>query len=148
MQHRIVPHIVERKTVITLKPETSVLEAAETMAEHHIGAVLVCRDEGLAGIFTERDVLTRVVAKGLDPKKTKVSEVMTSNPDTVGPQDVAMTALQKMAERGYRHLPVVEGEKVIGIVSQRDLYAAVKRELEDDIQQRDAFIFGAGYGAG
>jgi len=118
------------------------------MAERHIGAVLVAVDGRLQGIFTERDVLARVVAAGLDPNDTALGGVMTPNPDTVAPNDSALEALRRMSERGYRHLPVVDGERMVGIVSIRDLYTAVNKELAEDLQQREAFIFDTGYGTG
>ncbi len=118
------------------------------MAERHIGAVLVAIDGRLQGIFTERDVLTRVVAAGLDPDDTALGGVMTPNPDTVGPGDMAFEALRRMSERGYRHLPVVDDDEMVGIVSIRDLYAAVNKDLAEDLQKREAFIFDTGYGTG
>jgi CBS domain-containing protein len=84
----------------------------------------------------------------MDPGKTALGSVMTPNPDTVGPGDTALEALQRMSERGYRHLPVVDDGRLVGIVSIRDLYAAVNSELAEDLQQRDAFIFDTGYGTG
>jgi predicted transcriptional regulator len=71
---------------------------------------------------------------------------MTGNPETVGPDDSALSALEKMKMRGFRHLPVVDNDKIVGMVSVRDLYASAKSQLEDDLKDRDAFIFGAGYG--
>ena len=71
---------------------------------------------------------------------------MTRDPDTVSPDDAAIDALDRMSTRGYRHLPVVAGERVVAIVSIRDLYAAVRRSLEGELRQRDAYIFGESYG--
>ena len=147
MQRRVVPDIVNQQKIELLPASTTVRNAARNMAERHIGAVLVGQGGRLQGIFTERDVLFRVVARSLDPDTTPVSEVMTPDPDTVGPNDLASLALERMRTFGYRHVPVVENGKVIGIVSLRDLYAAAKSELEEDLQQREAFIFDTGYGA-
>ena len=148
MQRRIVPDLVSDQTVASLSPSATVREAARIMTERHIGAVLIATDGRLQGIFTERDILTRIVARGLDPDETVLGSVMTPNPDTVGPDDMALHALQRMAERGYRHLPVVSDGRLVGIVSIRDLYAAVNSELAEDLRQRDAFIFDTGYGTG
>lgn len=148
MQHRIVPDLVRDQTLASLPPSASVRDAARIMAERHVGAVLVAVDGRLQGIFTERDVLARVVAAGLDPDETALGGVMTPNPDTVGPNDSPLQALRRMSEAGYRHLPVVDGADMVGIVSIRDLYAAVNRELAEDLQQREAFIFDTGYGTG
>ena len=148
MERRIVPDLVRDQTVASLPPSATVQDAAQIMAERHIGAILVAVDGRLQGIFTERDVLARVVAVGLDPRDTILGGVMTPNPDTVAPSNTALEALRQMSERGYRHLPVVEGAQLVGIVSIRDLYAAVNQELAEDLQQREAFIFDTGYGTG
>ncbi len=148
MHRTIVPDIVRDQTLASLPPGATVHEAARIMSERHVGAVLIAVAGRLQGIFTERDVLTRIVAPGLDPAETVLGSVMTPNPDTVGPGDTALEALQRMSERGYRHLPVVDDGRLIGIVSIRDLYAAVNSELAEDLQQRDAFIFDTGYGTG
>jgi CBS domain-containing protein len=143
MHRKIVPDIVDKQTLTKLAPETLVREAARIMAERHIGAVLVTVNGRLEGIFTERDVLNRVVALGRDPDTLRISEVMTRNPDTVGPDATALDTLILMQTKGYRHLPVLDDGELVGIVSVRDLFSAVKRELEEDIQEREAFIFGA-----
>ncbi len=148
MQRRIVPDLVRDQNLVSLPPSATVQDAARIMAERHIGAVLVAVDGRLQGIFTERDVLARVVAAGLDPNDTALGGVMTPNPDTVAPNDSALEALRRMSERGYRHLPVVDRERMVGIVSIRDLYNAVNKELAEDLQQREAFIFDTGYGTG
>lgn len=148
MHRKVVPDIVSEQKIELLPASTTVRAAARNMAERHIGAVLIGEGDRLMGIFTERDLLIRVVACGLDPDATPLTAVMTPDPDTVGPDDLASLALERMRTSGYRHVPVVEDGKVVGIVSLRDLYAAAKRELEEDLQQREAFIFDTGYGTG
>ena len=148
MHCKVVPDIVDQQKIELLPNSTMVRDAARNMAERHIGAVLIGSGGRLEGIFTERDLLIRVVARGLDPDGTPLSAVMTADPDTVGPDDLASLALERMRTSGYRHVPVVEDGEVVGIVSLRDLYAAAKRELEEDLQQREAFIFDTGYGTG
>ncbi len=148
MQRRIVPDLVSNQILASLPPSATVRDAARVMTERHIGAVRVAVDGRLQGIFTERDVLARVVAAGLDPDDTVLGRVMTPNPDTVAPNDTALDALRRMTECGYRHLPVVDGVQMVGMVSIRDLYAAVNGELAEDLQQREAFIFDTGYGTG
>ncbi len=148
MQRRIVPDLVSNQTLASLPRSATVRDAARIMTERHIGAVLVAVDGRLQGIFTERDVLARVVAVGLDPDHTVLGGVMTADPDTIAPNDTALEALRKMSEHGYRHLPVVDSDRLVGIVSIRDLYAAVNHELAEDLQQREAFIFDTGYGSG
>ncbi len=148
MQRRIVPDIIESQELFTLSPSDSVRDAVRVMTERKIGAVLITRDGKLAGIFTERDVLTRVVDAGLNADTTKVEDVMTADPDTLAPSDRAMDALMKMSTRGYRHLPVVNEGQLVGIVSIRDIFGAVQKELETDLKQRDQMIFDTGYGVG
>jgi CBS domain-containing protein len=148
MQRKIIPDVVNEQELTLLNERTSVREAVELMARRHIGAVMIASDDKLIGIFTERDLLKRVVAPGLDPARVVLGEVMTRNPDTLTPDDEVHNALDLMSRRGYRHLPVVDGGKVVGMVSVRDLYAAVMHELEDEIHDRDAFIHGTGYGLG
>ena len=144
MHKSIVPDIIGGKqTLLTLSADVSVRQAAKLMAERHIGAVLITADGRLEGIFTERDVLNKIVAPGRDPEAVKLGEVMTRNPDTVSPDATALDTLIRMQTKGYRHVPVVDDGELIGIVSVRDLFNAVKRELEEDIQEREAFIFGA-----
>lgn len=148
MHRKVVPDIVAQQKIELLPASSTVRAAAKNMAERHIGAVLIGEGGQLQGIFTERDLLIRVVAQGLDPDATLLNEVMTRDPDTVRPDDWAALALQRMRSSGYRHVPVVKDGTVVGIVSLRDLYAAATRELEEDLQQREAFIFDTGYGTG
>jgi CBS domain-containing protein len=144
MHRSIVPDLIaERQTLTTFSADVTVRQAAKAMAERHIGAVLITANGKLEGIFTERDVLNRVVAPGKDPETVKVGDVMTRNPDTVSPDATALDTLIRMQTKGYRHLPVVDDGELVGIISVRDLFNAVKRELEEDIQEREAFIFGA-----
>ena len=146
MKPRIVPDIVDQQELWTITPQTTVREAARLMAHRRIGAAAVLTEGRLVGIFSERDVAHRVVAQGLDPDTTLVGAVMTSNPVTIGPRDYAGDALELMRTHGFRHLPVVDGARVVGMVSVRDLYDAVKEQLEEDLQERDAYISGSGYG--
>lgn len=145
---RIVPDIIpSTQDLYVVKPDISVREAARLMRDHNIAAVMICHGDQLAGIMTERDIAARVVAQGRDPETTPVSAVMTPDPDTLAPGDAAASALRMMREHNYRHLPVVEDGRPVGMVSIRDLYAVVQSELESDIANRDAYIFGENYGA-
>lgn len=109
------------KAVATVRPNTSVLDAVHLMTQKKIGCVCVTENDRLIGIFTERDVLRKVVEGGLDPRKTAISEVMTRNPETLTPRDKMAFALNKMHVGGYRHIPLVEGNKLVGIISIRDI---------------------------
>jgi len=129
----LVPDVVRDQVLVTLTGAATVKQAATLMAERRMGAVMVVEDGALIGIVTERDVAVRVVAEGRDPAKTKVSQVMTPDPDTMKPTDTVRAALDLMARRGYRHLPVKRGKKLVGMVSIRDLYRSVVDQLEADI---------------
>lgn len=131
---KIVPDVIATpQDLATVTPKVTVAEVSALMATRRIGAILVVEKGKLAGIFTERDALVRVIAKGVDPKTTTVAEVMTRNPDTIQPTESVQTALELMAERGYRHLPVIDDGKLYGIISIRDLYRSVKAQMEEDI---------------
>ncbi|MBM3570911.1 MAG: CBS domain-containing protein [Alphaproteobacteria bacterium] len=147
MHRRIVPDIISKQELTTVPASMTVREAGRQMTAKRIGALMVMSNDRLEGIFTERDVMTKVVAPGRNPDTTTLADVMTRNPDTVAPDSLALRALEMMRESGYRHLPVVEPNgRLVGIVSIRDLYFAVKTDLEEDLQEREAFLFGSGYG--
>ena len=112
--------VLEPRKLVVASPRASVAEAARLMADGKVGAVLVVVEDGsLAGIFTERDALFRVMARGLDPEKTSLREVMTPDPLTVSPGETLGYALLQMHEHGFRHVPVVENGSPIGVVSAR-----------------------------
>jgi CBS domain-containing protein len=139
MFDRPVRSVIRRRNILKAPPETTVRRAATLMAKKNVGAVMVVVDGRLAGIFTERDVVFRVVARGLDPAATRIADVMTRRPRTVGPDATFGRALLLMHDHGFRHLPVVEDGVPIGIVSAR---SAMDPELEEFIaeaQRRERF---------
>jgi CBS domain-containing protein len=136
----IVPDVVDRTSVATLGPKTTVAEAANVMTMQNIGAVLIMEDEVLIGIVTERDFLTKVLAKGLRPTETLLGDIMTKDPDRIGPNESVLVALERMQVGGYRHLPVVDEDEVVAIISMRDAYAAVRTELSEALQELEAFL--------
>jgi len=146
MIRRIVPDVISDQILQKVTPRDTVRQAARLMREKKIAAVLVMDGERLVGIVTERDMTVRVVAAGLDPDATPISEMMTADPDTLAPSDTASDALRMMKSRNYRHLPVVDGGTVVGMVSVRDLYAVYNGELEQDLKDRNAYIYGEAYG--
>ena len=112
---------------ITARPDESVAEAAERMREHDVGSVVVTEADRAVGILTERD-LVRVAGKGADPKNATVAEWMTPDPDVIGPEVSVGKAFHDLSERGYRHFPVAENGRVVGVVSIRDLLRVARIE--------------------
>ncbi|WP_448189230.1 CBS domain-containing protein [Azospirillum sp. sgz301742] len=145
---KLMPDVIQKQELVCLPADTIVRAAAMLMAERRIAAIMVTEGRRLIGIFTERDLTVRVVAGGKDPATTTLGEVMTKNPDTLGPDAAAGKALDLMERHRYRHLPVVQGDEVVGIVSIRDLFAVVREHLEGEIKDREEFMFGSGYSAG
>jgi len=123
---------MQRRNVLKASPATSVSEAAVLMANKNVGAVLVIEDDRLVGIFTERDIVFRVIARGLDVRTTRLADVMTPAPHTIEPDRPFGYALTIMHEHGFRHLPVTEQGKPIGIISAR---SAMDPELEDFVSE-------------
>lgn len=113
--------LVKDRRVYSIDADKTVLEAARFMMEHSIGALPVMRNGELVGIFSERDVMNRVVAAGRTPGTTRIAEVMTSNPRGVDAGESVEECLFLMKEFGFRHLPIVSGKELKGLVSLRDL---------------------------
>jgi CBS domain-containing protein len=134
MVRRLMPDVVHDQKLAELSGTATVREAARLMAARNIGSVLVTAREGqLEGILTERDILCRIVAPGRDPDHTQLHEVMTKDPDTIGPSEPTIEALRRMWDGGYRHLPVVDGGgRPMGIVSHRDFLGEETTRLEDE----------------
>lgn len=128
MSERTVIQSMSQRHVISLTPHASVWEAACMMTRANCGSVLIIDTSGaMLGILTERDLMTRVLAKALNPQATSVSEVMTPNPQSVGPDTKVSEAVLIMIERGFRHLPIVSSaSKILGVFSVRD---ALPREI-------------------
>ena len=122
--------IMKDRKVYSIDAAGTVLEAARFMMEHNIGALPVLRNGELAGIFSERDIMNRVVAVGRTPGTTGVSEVMTANPRSVNLDESVEECLFIMHEFGFRHLCIVEGKELRGLVSLRDILMHQAGELE------------------
>jgi CBS domain-containing protein len=119
-----------------------VMNVVRYMVERHIGAVAVTSGGKLAGIFSERDLMRRVVAEGRDPKSLKVGDVMTREPMTVRPDDSLDYAMDLMKEHGFRHLPVWADDALSGLISMRDLLANAVLEKDGEVQMMRAYISG------
>lgn len=128
---RCLSFIVKHQNPVTLPAHASVRQACQRMADERVGAVMVTENDRLAGIFTGRDVV-RLIAAGRSPADTPLSDVMTAQPGTIAPQAQAIDALRHMSDCGYRHLPVVEDGRIIGIVSRGDFKGLELDQFEDE----------------
>ena len=133
MFDKSIGEVIRRRDLLKLAPSLSIAEAARQMAKKNVGAVMVMAGERLVGIFTERDMV-RAVGRGLDLKKTRVADVMTSAPYTIGPDEPFGCALIVMHEKGFRHMPVVKNGKLVGVVSAR---SALDPDLEDFVSEAE-----------
>lgn len=129
---RTIRDVIEQQQLVTAPPDMSVREAARVMKERRVGAMMVVEHGALVGVFTERDALNRVVAEGLDANITMLAAVMTHNPKTVSPGASFNAALQMMHEGRFRHVPVVEAGRPVGMISVRD---ALGPELESFVYE-------------
>ena len=130
---RRMSEIVRNQKPLILPPTATVKHACEVMRERRIGAVLVAdENHRLVGIFTGRDAVCRMVAEGRNPAATTLKEVMTHSPDTMPPGKTAIEALRMMQDGGYRHLPVVDNGKIVGIVSKGDFRGVEQDRLDEE----------------
>lgn len=132
MTNRRIDFIVKSQDPLVLPPGDTLAHACQCMRERRVGAVLVAEpDRHIAGIFTGRDAV-RALAEGRNGAETALASVMTRNPDTIAPQRTAIDALRAMSDGGYRHLPVVEDGKIVGIVSRGDFQGLEIDRLEEE----------------
>ena len=125
--------MVRNQAPVTLPPSATVREACRFMRDRRVGAVLVTEGENrLLGIFTGRDAVHRVLAEGKSAARTKLAEVMTREPDTMPPGKTAIEALRLMEDGRYRHVPVVDGGRVVGIVSRFDFSGFELDRLDEE----------------
>lgn len=126
--------VLEPRSPVVVEPQVAALEAITVMQQERIGCVLVVRGGKLKGIFTERDVLTRVVGRGVDPAKTPVRKVMTADPESLRPTDSIAYALNKMGLGDYRHIPLVDkAQSPVGIISVKDIVNYLVRFFPKEI---------------
>ncbi len=137
-----VRQVMERRKTLKAAPTISVAKATRLMASKAVGAVMVVDCGRLVGIFTERDLAFRVVALGLDVEATKLSQVMTTDLCTVAPDRPFGYAMTLMHEKGFRHLPVVEDDKPIGIVSARSAMDPALEDFVSEAKRREHFLSG------
>jgi CBS domain-containing protein len=134
--------LLDRKgrDIFSIGPDDPVLEAIRLMAEHHVGALLVLKADELVGIVSERDYARKVILKGRSSADTPVSQIMSSPVITVALSNSVQECMQLMTSRRLRHLPVLEGRKVVGMVSIGDLVKAVMEEQKQTIEQLESYI--------
>jgi CBS domain-containing protein len=128
--------------VYSVTPDTTVLKAVQRMNDLHIGALLVIVSDKVQGIFTERDILSRVVAVGMDPGSVAVSKVMTTKLAVVRPETTVEDAIRICTKKRCRHLPVMEDDKLLGVISSGDLANWITRSQKTEIQNLIHYISG------
>jgi CBS domain-containing protein len=130
---RRMSEIVRDREPLIMSPRASVKNACQKMRDRRVGAVLVTdRDDRLVGIFTGRDAVCRVLAEGKDAAATTLGEVMTCDPQTIPPARPAIDALRLMSDGGFRHLPVVDGRQLVGVVSHGDFRGLETARLDEE----------------
>jgi CBS domain-containing protein len=134
----IIPNVIKDQDVTLFSGTQTVREAAQSMADRHVGSILISGDGGLEGIFTESDVAHRVIAQDLDPDQTKLADVMSPDPETVAPDDTCKDVLDRMCSGHFRHLPVVDFQGVRGIASVRDIFAVMQPHIEKEFGSGDS----------
>jgi signal-transduction protein with cAMP-binding, CBS, and nucleotidyltransferase domain len=136
-------HLIRSQDLLTLDESASVLEAARAMTARSVGAVLVTTPDGrLAGIFTERDLMSRVVVPEREPDKVRLREVMTREVYSVGPDREVGDVRTELSQRHFRHLPVVVDGRVVGILSLRDLLRADIDEMSHEVEELEKYFLG------
>ena len=137
MSHRLISDVIAGRKAYTTSSQTSIADAARLMKEHAIGALMIVDEGKLVGIFTERDVVFRVIAADKDPKTTRVASAMTRKPRALEGSRPLGHALHLMYEGGFRHVPVVENGKPIGMVSARDALGPELAQFQEELGDRE-----------
>jgi CBS domain-containing protein len=137
MPNRKISDVIRGQKILCAEAGQTVRDAACRMAQEKVGSMLIVENGLLVGIFTERDVLNRVVAARLDPDTTTLATVMTKNPQTVKPDRPFSHAMHMMYEGCFRHMPVVEDGKPLGMISIRDAIGPELIEFESELERRD-----------
>lgn len=141
---KLVKHLLDRKErrIISVRPDDSVLDAIRVMAEKNIGAVVVIQDDKLLGIMSERDYARKVIVKGRASDKMPVADIMTSDVLTTSAGETVNNCMATMTERKIRHLPVVEEDVVVGMISIGDIVEAIIADQQEEIEQLEHYIRG------
>jgi CBS domain-containing protein len=137
MRHRSVRDVIADQRSLTAPGDTTIVAAARLMKQYGSSALMIVEDGHLAGIFTERDAVFRVLAESRDPKTTRVADMMTPKPRTIGPDKAVGHALLMMYDGGFHHVPVVERGKPLGMISARDALGPELQEFQGDLLKRE-----------
>jgi CBS domain-containing protein len=138
MEH--IRELIREREVYFVDPARTVLDTVRYMVARNIGAVAVVKEDDLVGIFTERDLMKRVVSHGLDVAQTMVRHVMTPEPKTVSPDDRIVDCMRMMKENNFRHVPICDGRKLKGLLSLRDLILHEMQEKHVEVEAMRAYI--------
>jgi CBS domain-containing protein len=130
------------RAVFSVTPEVTVYSAIETMCQKDVGGLLICENEKLVGIFTERDYARKLILKGKSSKETPIGELMTRNPIVVSPESTIEDCMKIMSSKNIRHLPVVEGDKLVAMISIGDVVRFIIEEQKSIIEQLEQYISG------
>ena len=128
--------------VLSIAPSASVLDAIKLMAEKDVGALIVMDGDAMTGIVTERDYARKVILKGRSSDETPVSDIMSTGVISTSPDQTVNSCMSVMTDKRIRHLPVVEGNKVTGLVSIGDLVKAIIADQKEEIEQLEHYISG------
>jgi len=136
----IIRDLLIGRTIHFIQPNLTVLDAARYMVQHNVGAAPVLEGANLVGIFSERDIMSKVVTQGLDPKTTRIAEVMSTTLRTLAPESSCEDAMVVMQEHGIRHLAVCDGNRLVGFLSLRDLLRQTLDEKSGEADMMRAYI--------
>jgi len=141
---KLIKHLLDRKGrhIVSVVPDTTVLEAITLMADKSIGSLLIMENDELLGIVTERDYARKVIIKGRSSKTTLVSEIMTTDVFTSSNSETVNSCMGLMTEKRVRHLPILEDNQVVGMVSIGDLVEAIISDQKEEIEQLGQYISG------
>ena len=132
--------IIQGRPIYAAQSSDTILNAARAMVEHNVGAVPVLDGKQLVGVFSERDIMKRVLVERRDPSTTTVGDVMSADPLVVGPNERVDNCLALMKQHGFRHLPVWDGHELQGFISMRDLLACDLDEKHDEVRMMRAYM--------
>jgi CBS domain-containing protein len=135
-----VKDLIKNRQTFTVQEHQTVFEVAKFLVEHNIGAVPVLHDKKLVGIFSERDIMKRVVAEARDPRTTRISDIMTKGPVTVTPESTVEECMVLMRDHNCRHLPICQDNTLWGLISLRDVLAHDLAEKEEEARHLKAYI--------